>query len=97
MAKQPLRAVGEGERRPQRRKVLTVLEAAKVGSRRELLVAMRDRIAETVSRVDCPTKDLSPLTRRLQELDRDIARLDALEESEFRPPVTDDKFDASVI
>ena len=59
---------------------------------------MRNRIAETVSKVDCPSKDLSPLTRRLQELDRDIAALDILEESsKSRCDAVDDKFDASAI
>lgn len=90
-----LRAVGDGDRPlPTRR--LSVLEAARNGTRRELLVAMRDRIAETVSRHDCPTKDLSPLTRRLQELDRDIAQLDLLDAMPAEQPV-DGPFDASLI
>jgi len=57
--------------------VKNVAQAAKSGGHRELLVAMRDRIAEAVAKPDCPPRDLAALTRRLQDIAKDIAALDA--------------------
>ena len=74
-ARQTLRAVKTEDRAPSRR-AKTVAQAAKAGSQRDLLVAMRDRIAETLSG-DCPPRDLASLTKRLQDIARDIAALDA--------------------
>ena len=50
--------------------------AAQSGCRRDLLVAMRDRIAKTISDPDCPPRDLASLTRRLQDIAREIEELD---------------------
>lgn len=102
--KAALRAVTADEGAPQparAQRAKSVAEAARGGTRLELLEAMRDRIARALSAQDCPTKDLSPLTRRLQELERDIAGLKGDGES---PASTgsdddevDDSFDASAI
>ena len=51
-------------------------DAAQSGDRRELLIAMRDRIAKTVSDPDCPPRDLASLTRRLQDIAKEIDVLD---------------------
>jgi hypothetical protein len=72
--RQRLRAVKTGEPAAPARK--TVAQAAKSGQQRELLVAMRDRIAETLSG-DCPPRDLASLSKRLQDIAKDIAALDA--------------------
>jgi hypothetical protein len=47
------------------------------------LVAMRERIAASVSSADCPPRDLAALTRRLQDVAKEIEALDvrALEEA----------------
>lgn len=103
--KSTLRAVVDGEKaapkpRARAKRAKTVAQAAKAGTRLELLEAMRDRIASALSSQNCPTKDLSPLTRRLQELERDIAGL----KDEGAGPATpesdddiDDRFDASAV
>lgn len=77
----PLRAVVEGESKPESK---TVAQAAASGDRRELLVAMRERIALTVSDAKCPPRDLASLTRRLQAIAEEIEELDirAKEEGE---------------
>ena len=76
----------------------TVAQAAKTGSQKSLLVAMRDRIADTVSDPKCPPRDLASLTKRLQDIARDIAALDAIEaESAQSDGPVDDTFDASAI
>lgn len=78
--KPSLRAVKTGEkpppRRPARAKAKTVAQAAASGNHRELLVAMRDRVAAAVSDSDCPPRDLAALTRRLQDVAKEIEALD---------------------
>ncbi len=70
----PLRAVKADETPPAKPK--TVAEAAATGDHRNLLVAMRERIAKTVSDPDCPPRDLAALTRRLQDIAKEIAVID---------------------
>jgi hypothetical protein len=55
---------------------LTVAQAAATGDHRALLVAMRERIATSVSSADCPPRDLAALTRRLQDIAKEIEALD---------------------
>lgn len=94
-----LRAVAPGETAaPTRPK--TVAQAAASGNHRELLVAMRERIAATVSNPDCPPRDLAALTRRLQDIAKEIESIDLRlsQESEAgaNGPV-DNTFNASAI
>lgn len=63
-------------------KPLSVTQAAKSGSHRDLLVAMRDRIAETVTNAACPPRDLASLTKRLQDIANEIEAIDAREDDE---------------
>ena len=55
---------------------LSVSQAAATGDHRQLLVAMRERIAKTVSDPDCPPRDLAALTRRLQDIAKEIEQID---------------------
>lgn len=64
-----LRSVAPDEAAPRRR---SVAEAAQSGDRLMLLIAMRDRIAKTISDPDCPPRDLAALTRRLQDIAKEI-------------------------
>ena len=73
-----LRAVQPGETAAQtRRRPKSVAVAARSGSHRDLLVAMRERIASTVSDPGCPPRDLAALTRRLQDVAKEIDAIDA--------------------
>lgn len=93
--KSSLRAVGPDER-PVVAKSVT--EAAKVGSARELFVAMRDRIAVAVENPNTPARDLAALTKRLAETVREIEAIDSRErESGGRVAVGDGEFDASAV
>jgi ribosome-binding protein aMBF1 (putative translation factor) len=98
-ARKPLRAVGPDEKPPtKRRKPKTVTEAADKGTTRELLVAMRARIAKAVEDPNTPARDLAALTKRLVEVVRDIEAIDARAEEEADAgDVPDTKFDASAI
>lgn len=94
-ARKTLRAVTPGERVA---KPKTVTEAAAGGTTRELLAAMRERVASAVQDPNCPPRDLAALTRRLHEIVRDIEAIDARAEDEAtRTAVTDAPFDAAAI
>lgn len=74
-------------------KKLTVSQAAASGDHRALLVAMRERIARTVSDPDCPPRDLASLTRRLQDIAKEIEAIDlrAKEEGADAADVAEDE------
>jgi hypothetical protein len=80
-------------------KKLSVAEAAATGDHRRLLVAMRERIAKTVSASDCPPRDLASLTRRLQDIAKEIEAIDLRAEQEGRAGVEspDEDFDAAAL
>ena len=56
---------------------LTVRAAADSGVRRDLLVALRARIAVDIDNPNTPARDLAALSRRLLEIVKDIEALDA--------------------
>jgi hypothetical protein len=98
--KPPLRAVGPDEERDEapKRKV-TIIEAAESGNHRELLVAMRGRIARTVNDQSCPPRDLAALTRRLQDIAKEIDVLDlrAKQEASEDAVSGDEEWDGTAI
>ena len=98
VARKPLRAVAPGEVAPST-KPKTITEAADGGSTRELLVAMRARIARAVEDPNTPARDLAALTKRLVEVVRDIEAIDArtLEDGGTGAEVQDGVFDASAV
>ena len=76
----PLRSVG-GTRRPRKsaKSSGAVKAAAEVGSQRELLVALRARIAGDIDDPATRPADIASLSRRLLEIARDIRAIDAEE------------------
>lgn len=58
----------------------TVSEAAASGDMRDLLVAMRTRVASAVESENTSPRDLAALTRRLLEIAKDIEAIDAADE-----------------
>lgn len=98
-ARKNLRAVSADEKAPPQ-PPKSVTEAADGGSTRELLVAMRARIAKAVEDPNTPARDLAALTKRLVEVVRDIEAIDARERQEATErgsEVSDADFDASAI
>ena len=92
-----LRAVGVDEKPVVKQ---SVAQAAASGDHRALLVAMRERIAKTVSDPDCPPRDLAALTRRLQDISKEIEALDlrAREEGADANDVAEDEsWDAAAL
>lgn len=98
--KNPLRAVTDEDIAPHR-EPLSITEAAEQDDPLELLMAMRRRVAETVQDPNCPPRDLAALTRRLQEIGKEIqamkakAKQEAEEDGESRTP--DEEWDAEAI
>jgi len=99
MPRKPLRVVTPDEVPPARAVALTVAQAAESGDHKGLLVAMRERIATAVSASDCPPRDLSSLTRRLQDISKELAAIAHAEKAEADRggPTEDEAFDASAI
>ena len=94
-ARSTLRPVAPGERAE---KAKTITQAAEKGTTRELLVAMRARIAKAVEDPNTPARDLAALTKRLVEVVRDIEAIDARAEQEGTSDGrTDEAFDASAV
>ncbi len=91
-----LRAVAPDEAAPKRQ---SVTEAAQGGDRRELLVAMRDRIAKAISDPNCPPRDLASLTRRLQDIAKeiDLLALSGHGVGSVVADTDDEQFDASSV
>ena len=75
-ANRTLRAVDEGVPVPRAR---SVMDAAASGSHRELLVAMRGRIARALQDEKTPPRDLASLSLRLLAIAKDIEALNAAE------------------
>jgi hypothetical protein len=77
----------------------TVAQAAADGDRRELLVAMRSRVATAVGDPNTPARDLAALTRRLMEIAKDIEAIDAASEQEGRDGhiTPDEEWDGAAI
>lgn len=92
--------VPEPEPQPKKKApVLTIVAAAAEESPRELLVAMRNRIAKTLDEPNCPARDQASLSRRLLEIRKEIEALDAAAEQEAAESVVteDEAFDASTL
>lgn len=85
------------KRRPPQK---NVSQAAAGGTKRELLVAMRDRIARQIDDPATPARDLAALTNRLMNIANDIEAIDARaehESGETPADADDDRFDPSAI
>jgi hypothetical protein len=97
--KTPLRAVAPGEKPAPPAAPKTVTQAARDGSPRELMVAMRDRIAVAVENPNTPARDLAALTKRLAETVREIEAIDARRAEEARESVAspDEAWDAEAL
>lgn len=95
----PLRAVKAGEKRVAKPRPATVIQAAASGDHRSLLVAMRTRIAKAVAADDCSPRDLAALTRRLQDIAKEIEQIDlrATEEAREDAVTADEDWDETAL
>jgi hypothetical protein len=93
-----LRVVDSGETAAKPKK-LTVTQAAAEGSHRELLVALRARIAAAVRAPSCNPVALAALSRQLVLLSKEISVIDAREEDEAdeAAAIPDEPFDGDAV
>jgi ribosome-binding protein aMBF1 (putative translation factor) len=92
--------VGPDEQPARKQQPKSVTQAAKEGTPRELAVAVRDRIARAIEDEKTSPRDLAALTRRLNEVVREIEQIDARAAEEAKGAegeVADAPFDASAI
>jgi hypothetical protein len=92
-----LRAVGPDEK-PAKPRKLTVTQAASEDTHRELLAALRDRVAAAVQSPSCPPVALAALSRQLTSLAQELSVLDARVEDEVGEAarVPDEAWDGAV-
>lgn len=97
-AKRPLRVATESDAAQAKRKRPENLVDAVDMSERELLVAMRRKVAKEIDG-GVAAAYLAPLTRQLRELDREIRLMDEADAQEVleRGAAPDEAFDASAI
>lgn len=98
-----LRAVGADEKpEPKKPKRPVTIKAAAEGSERELLVAMRTKVAAEID-AGVPAHALAPLLRQLHEFDKAIRAMDARDADESGKGsdggsvVADEDLDASAV
>ena len=97
------RVVGADERpadiAPVEPRKLTVDVAAREGTDLEFLMSMRDRVADQVASPTCPPRELASLTRRLEELRKEIAaeRARLREEAKDAEHIHDEAWDEAAI
>jgi hypothetical protein len=72
-----LRAVAPGERKP--RKKMTVVEAAKGDDHRELLRALRARLAAAIESPSCPAVAVAALSRQLTLISKELSIMDTVD------------------
>lgn len=95
-----LRAVAPGEKpKAEKKPPRNIVEAAGSGTARDLLVAMRNRIAKTLDEPNCPARDQASLSRRLLEIRKEIEAIDAAAAQEAAESVVndDEELDASAV
>jgi hypothetical protein len=77
MPKDHLRVATEADTPNTPKPPKSISDAARDGEKRELLVALRARIAKTVEDPKTPPRDLASLSRRLMEIANEIEAIDA--------------------
>jgi hypothetical protein len=76
---------------------LSVIGAAADGDHRELLAALRDRVAAAVASPSCPPVALAALSRQLVLLSKELSALDARQDDVDEPPIPDEVWDPSAV
>ena len=86
-AARKLRAVKDGETAPT--DPMSVLDATEHGDSRDVMAAMRKRLAASIDDPSTPARDLAALSRRLLEVDKTIREIDLAREERERQTATE--------
>jgi len=93
-----LRPVGPDEKpeKPEKPKKLTVVQAAAEGTHRELLAALRARIAATVQSPSCNPVALAALSRQLVLISKELSVIAARDVDEVAEAIPDEAWDGAI-
>jgi hypothetical protein len=92
-----LRPVGPDETRVAQPAKLSIAEAAERGTHRQLLEALRDKIAKTIEGGNCHPRDLVALSYRLQVIAAELSLIAARDvEDEVAVHIPDEAWDGAV-
>lgn len=94
MSRSPLRIVAGDERAHPRK--MSVGSAADSGTRLELLIALRSRLARTVEEPNTHARDLAALSRQITEIAKEIELIES-SHPETASVVTEASFDPSTL
>jgi hypothetical protein len=86
-AARKLRAVKDGEMASTT--LTSVLDATEHGSRRDVMVMLRRRLAASIDDPSAPARDMAALTRRILEVDKTIREIDLAREERERQTATE--------
>lgn len=86
-AARKLRAVKDGETAPTA--PMSVLDATEHGDSRDVMAAMRKRLAASIDDPRTPARDLAALSRRLLEVDKTIREIDLARAERERQTATE--------
>ena len=86
-AARKLRAVKDGETAPTA--PMSVRDATEHGDSRDVMPAMRKRLAASIDDPSTPARDLAALSRRLLEVDKTIREIDLAREERERQTATE--------
>ena len=84
MPKPKLKAV-QPDIKPQhskKKKTDTVTSAAQNGTQKDILVALRDRIAKAIDDPATPARDLTSLSKRLLDVNKELSLIESAEKEE---------------
>lgn len=84
-----LEAVPPGARAPRRPRPHTVITAAANGTHRDLLIALRTRIATAINDPNASLTALAALSKRLMEIDTEIIKIDTPPPAPAADPIGD--------
>ena len=74
-----------------------LITAAESGDELAMQVAMRRIVAERIADPKCPSRELASLTKRLQEINREIKALEDSEDDDGDLVTPDEPFDPSTL
>ena len=92
MPKSALKVVQEEPktRRKKRTQNTTVTQAVQGGTTKDVLIAMRDRIATAVDNPATPARELAALTKRLGDIIKEISIIEAAEAENLTTTASED-------
>lgn len=96
MTKTALKVVKTDTRKTKKKAPNTVTYAVQHGTQKDILVAMRDRIAKAIDDPATPAREFASLTKRLMDINKELAQMEAAEKEQeaFEHDTSDEEWEA---